>query len=498
MRVRYQRGPAMSGDDGETVETMATCYEPPRPRSCHTLTDPVVTATAVAVSLGAWSGWWVIGALLGAVLVVLILALDAATARWMLVTLVLLGAAAGVRGAHELDRLGPRVLGPLDGWVQVIGDPRPMRDAVRVVVRVEGQRYEAWVRDSSHRARVLELQGGQWVHVRGELRPLSSSRAERVVWQHVVGSVRLDELGPVAPGGRVATASNAVRRAVDRASAELESPHDALFRGLVIGDRRGQPDHMVERFRATGLSHLTVVSGLNVALLLVLVGPFVRRLRPSVRWGVTLAIIVWFAGLTRFEPSIMRASAMAALSATAFLLGRDRAPFRLLCLAVAALVLVDPLLVHSAGFWLSVGATAGVCTVGPWLAARLRVLGPLATPVGVTVGAQVGVVVPLVATFGSLPLVSVPANLVAVPVASVVKLYGLPAAVVAGWVPWLATPLMLPCRLGVWWVDQVASSAARLEPDGAATWIGWGLLTVGLAAVVARYGVVDDGAPPHR
>ena len=488
----------MSGGDGVTVEAMVPCYEPARPRWRQPLTDPVVVNAAVVVALGAWSGAWVVGALLGSVLVLLVRAIDPSTARWMLVALVLLGSAAGIRGAHEIDRLQPRTLGPHEGWVQVVGDPRPARNAVRLVVRVAGQRYEVWVRDRSDRSRALELQGSQWVHVRGELRPLTSSRAERVAWQHVVGSMRLHEFGPVAPGSRVATASNAVRRAVERASAELDEPHDALFRGLVIGDRRGQPDPMVDRFRATGLSHLTVVSGLNVALLLVLVGPFVRRLRPWVRWVVTVAVIVWFAGLTRFEPSIMRASAMAALSATAFVLGRDRAPFRLLCLAVAALVLVDPLLVHSAGFWLSVGATAGVCTVGPWLAARLGGLGPLAAPVGVTVGAQIGVVVPLVATFGSLPLVSVPANLLAVPVASLVKLYGLPAAVVAGWVPSLGAPLMFPCRLGVWWVDQVAVAAQRLEPAGAVTWIGWGLLAGGLAAFVARYGVVDDGAPPHR
>ena len=53
-------------------------------------------------------------------------------------------------------------------------------------------------------------------------------------------------------------------------------------------------------------------------------------------------------------------------------------------------------------------------------------------PLGITLGAQVGVVVPSVLVFGRLPLVSVPANLLAVPVAGAVMLYGLPAALVAG------------------------------------------------------------------
>ena len=97
---------------------------------------------------------------------------------------------------------------------------------------------------------------------------------------------------------------------------------------------------MIDRFRSSGLSHLTAVSGQNVAFLLAASGPLIRRLRPAARWAVTLALIGWFVVLTRFEPSIIRAGAMAALSATAFVLGQERHPARLLCLAVIALLVV--------------------------------------------------------------------------------------------------------------------------------------------------------------
>src|SRR5262245_26855328 len=161
--------------------------------------------------------------------------------------------------------------------------------------------------------------------------------------------------------------------------------------------------------------------------------------------------------LTRFEPSILRAGAMAALSATAFVLGRERHPARLLCIAVIALLLIDPLLARSVGFWLSTGATAGVTTVGPWLANRLRVLELLAAPVAITLGAQAGVLVPAMIVFGHVPLVSVPANVLAGPVAGSVMLYGLPAGLLTGIVPSMAPVMMLPCQLGVRWIDVVAA-----------------------------------------
>jgi competence protein ComEC len=90
---------------------------------------------------------------------------------------------------------------------------------------------------------------------------------------------------------------------------------------------------------------------------------------------------------------------------------------RLLAVTVTGLVLVDPLLVWSVGFWLSVTATAGVCVVGPWLEPRLGGPAWLAAPLAVTLGAQAGVIVPSWLVFGRMPSLGIVANLLAVPVA---------------------------------------------------------------------------------
>ena len=324
----------------------------------------------------------------------------------------------------------------------------------------------------------------------GDRTALDRERSRRVAWQHVVGTFELGWASDVVTGRPIDRASNRVRAAIERGGALLPGDDGALFRGLVVGDDRDQPREMIDRFRASGLSHLTAVSGQNVSFVLAAAGPLLVRLRPWWRWAVTLGLIGWFVSLTRFEPSIVRAGVMAGLSATGFVLGRERTPLRLVAWAVIGLLLADPLIAWSVGFWLSVGATAGVVTVGPWLGERLGSLGPLAMPVGVTLGAQVGVVVPLVWVFGSLPLVSVPANLLAVPVAGFVMLYGLPAGLfagaVAGTAPWLASAVMLPCRFGVRWVDTVAVVAARLEPGGAASWWGWAVLVAAIGLIAAR------------
>jgi competence protein ComEC len=449
-----------------------------------TVTDGGVVALAVAVVLGVRTGSVAIAVALGCV----VGATLALTARSLLMATVVVVLAAGgaVRSQHEWAGLSPDALGPYDGWVRLIDDPQPYASSTRVIIEVDGERFELWSRGRAQQQRVRSWRGGEWVMVSGVRRPIDPERANRVAWQHVVGEFELAWASDVGAGGPVARASNRVRATIERAADALPGPDGALYRGLVIGDDRDQPRDMIDRFRASGLSHLTAVSGQNVAFVLAACGPLLVRLRPLPRWALTVAVIAWFVALTRFEPSILRAGVMAALSATAYVTGRERSPMRILALAVVGLVLIDPLLAWSIGFWLSVGATAGVCTVGPWLAQRLAVFGPLALPLGITLGAQLGVVIPSVLVFGRLPLVSVVANLLAVPVAGFVMLYGLPAGIVAGSIPALAPLTMLPARIGTRWVDTVARLGARFEPDPPWSWFGWGVTLVVVGVLVCR------------
>jgi ComEC/Rec2-related protein len=84
-----------------------------------------------------------------------------------------------------------------------------------------------------------------------------------------------------------------------------------------------------------------------------------------------VALICFFALLTRFEPSVLRASAMAVVACTAFGLGRPASRGRILCLAVTAVLLLDPFLVRSVGFLLSVGACAGIVSLARPVADRI-------------------------------------------------------------------------------------------------------------------------------
>ncbi len=419
--------------------------------------DGLVVLIAVVLVVGVWSGgWW---ALLG-VPVALMCRMHAPTVLLCAVAAIL----GGWLGTHAWDSAQPRHLGEYSGWAELVADPAPFGRGLRATFEIEGERFDAWLYGSQRR-KLADRQAGEYLWLQGRRAELTSG-AHRAAIRHVVGRFTPTVIGDALDGAAVNRASNRVRRSLRNvAETTMNNDDAALFTGLVIGDDVRQRVEVIEAFRGSGLSHLTAVSGQNVAFVLAAALPLLRRLRPWWRWAATVGLVAWFMALTRFEPSVLRAGVMAMLAATSFVRGAQSSPVRLLALAVITLVVLDPLLVWSVGFWLSVGATAGVCVLGPWLCNRLP--GPLwlRLPLSVTIGAQLGVALPSVLVFHRLPVVSLPANLLAVPVAGFVMLYGLPAGIVAAWLP---TPLqelvMLPAEWGTHWVALVAQVGYAIEP----------------------------------
>jgi competence protein ComEC len=178
---------------------------------------------------------------------------------------------------------------------------------------------------------------------------------------------------------------------------------------------------------------------------------------------------VVFGTMTRWEPSVLRACAMAACSMAALHLGRPTAGVRVLALAVVALVLADPFLIHSIGFLLSCGASAGIAVLAVPIATRFP--GPhwVREPLGVTLAAQLGVAPVLIPVFGSVPLAALPANLIAGPLAGPLTVLGLvtglAGGVVEAWWPGLAVALQAPTGLLAQAVLRVAAIFSRLSVD---------------------------------
>jgi competence protein ComEC len=180
---------------------------------------------------------------------------------------------------------------------------------------------------------------------------------------------------------------------------------------------------------------------------------------------------------------------MTAAAVLAVHVGRPARATRTLALAATVLLVVDPFLVHSVGFLLSCGASLGIACLGPGLARWLRGPAWLRETLATTAAAQLGVAPVLLPVFGSMPVIALVANVVAVPVAGPLTTWGLAGGTLSGlagrWVPGLAHVVQLPTRWMAGAVLGVADAGSRvpLAVDGRAA-IGLGLAAAALGGFV--------------
>ena len=215
--------------------------------------------------------------------------------------------------------------------------------------------------------------------MRGTVRPAEPEQPWLVA-RHIAGELTVLRVDGWRTGDPASRLANGLRRTLVAGAAPLGPRARSLYTGLVIGDDRDQPADLADSFRGAGLTHLLAVSGQNVAFALALAGPLLRRLRLWPRLVATLAVIGLFGLMTRFEPSVLRASAMAALAATLAMPGQPISRLRIIGLAD-----------HRAGARRSAARALGRLPAvgvrrdrhrGRWRPARLGAPGPGAAPRG--------------------------------------------------------------------------------------------------------------------
>jgi len=269
-----------------------------------------------------------------------------------------------------------------------------------------------------------------------------------------------------------------------------------LLPGLVIGDTSGLDPALANDFRTTGLTHLVAVSGTNCAIVCGTVLLLARRLRAGPRAAAVIAglSLVAFVVLVRPSPSVLRAAVMGALALLALALGRTREAVPGLCAASLLLLLVDPPLARSAGFALSVLATAGLLLLAPpWRdALRRRLPAGWAEALAVPAAAQVACAPVIAAISGQVGIVAVLANLLTVPAVAPATLLGVAATLLSAVWPAAAGVLAHLAGVPTAWLVTVAEHGARV-PGATLAWPGGGtggLLLAGALTVALLLGRV--------
>ena len=233
----------------------------------------------------------------------------------------------------------------------------------------------------------------------------------------------------------------------------------SFAKALLLGDTSDLDYETNTDFSVSGIRHVVAVSGLHISILFALVYTLTLK-RKWLSAVIAIPLLVLFAAIAGFTPSIVRACLMQILMILSLLVNKEYDPPTALAFSVLVLLAVDPVTITSVSFQLSVGCMIGIFLfsrrihdylmdkkrLGRWKFGtwRCRIARWIAGSVGVTIGAMI-VTAPLCAVnFGLISLVGILTNIMVLWLISLI-FYGIMLACLIGF-------LWLPAGCAVAWL----------------------------------------------
>jgi len=203
----------------------------------------------------------------------------------------------------------------------------------------------------------------------------------------------------------------------------FQEPHAGFMKGLIIGMQDDVDPVTYNQFSQLGLTHILAVSGTHVAVyvacLMILLSLF--RLSRETILTIIILLVPAYVLLTGFSPSVVRSGIMSMITLYAARRGLLKDGLHIISAAALLMLVWNPYLLINVSFQLSFIVTLGLIIYVPLAMPLLnRVPRKLAGALGVTVIAQLTSFPLTIYYFNQFSLLSVVANLLLVPLISVI------------------------------------------------------------------------------
>lgn len=231
----------------------------------------------------------------------------------------------------------------------------------------------------------------------------------------------------------------------------IVEPAASLGIGFVIGQKSALPPELEDQLRVVGLTHLVVASGYNLTILMRFSKRIFEKHSKSFVVFSSLFLVISFIALSGASPSMVRAGLVAGLSILAWTYGRRFHPVLLILFVAAATATFQPIYLWAdIGWWLSFLAFFGVLVCSPLLLNMIyktSKVPAVSQLVSETLTAQIMTLPLILMVFGSLPILSIIANIVTAPLIPLAMLATATAGISSMILPALAPVLSLPAEI---------------------------------------------------
>lgn len=204
----------------------------------------------------------------------------------------------------------------------------------------------------------------------------------------------------------------------------VSEPAASLASGMLFGVT-SMSEELTQTFRTAGISHIIVLSGFNIVILISFVLLVLVFLPLFVRVLCAGVFVIFFVLMVGGEASIVRATIMSFIGLVALLIGRAYVARQALIVSLIMIIVYEPIhLFHDVSLHLSFLATAGIVYMSEGIKSTLHKIRfkTYQEIIATTVSAYLATLPYVMYTFGTVSLYALLANFIVLPVVPVMML----------------------------------------------------------------------------
>lgn len=154
----------------------------------------------------------------------------------------------------------------------------------------------------------------------------------------------------------------------------MDSESKSLLLGMLFGDKTSLSEDVYDIFRKNGTAHILAVSGIHVGVVYALVNRLFRNKRSIFSSAVTIILLLFYAALASFSPSVMRAFTMIVIHILSKHFHKRYDLLSSTAFSAFLMLLLHPYSLFQLGFQLSYLAVFSLAFVLPFTESRLGML----------------------------------------------------------------------------------------------------------------------------
>lgn len=188
--------------------------------------------------------------------------------------------------------------------------------------------------------------------------------------------------------------------------------------GILSGDKNSLDSSVLSYYSASGLGHVLAVSGLHLGFLVSAVMFIMKKVSAKIKVPIAVVIIALYSIFAGLSTSVLRAAIMSCVGLVTLINGQRSDLLNNLSLAFAVITASAPFILFDIGFAMSFSAVFGIACFGNLfnrLLKKTRIPHFIASAISVSVAAQLGITPCIMFYFHSLPLYSILANIILMP-----------------------------------------------------------------------------------